>query len=39
LFLANISPDLQLHVLSQVHGARFVAVDTMDLWINTARSR
>lgn len=37
LFLANISPDLQLHVLSQMERPRFVGADTMDLWINTAR--
>ena len=37
VFLANISPDLQLHVLSQVESPKFVAADTMDLWINTAR--
>ncbi|MEI6970144.1 MAG: PfkB family carbohydrate kinase [bacterium] len=37
LFLANISPGLQLHVLSQAKKARFVAADTMDLWIKTDR--
>lgn len=37
LFLANIQPDLQLHVLKQVEKPRFVMADTMDLWINTAR--
>jgi sugar/nucleoside kinase (ribokinase family) len=37
LFLANISPALQRHVLSQMQAPRFVAADTMDLWINTAR--
>lgn len=35
-FLANISPELQLHVLSQAEHPLFVAVDTMDLWIQTA---
>jgi len=35
--LGNISPGLQLHVLSQAGGAEFVVADTMDLWINTAR--
>lgn len=39
LFLANIAPDLQLHVLSQVESPKFVAADTMDLWINVARER
>ena len=37
LFLANISPQLQLHVLDQVRKPKFVVMDTMDLWINTAR--
>jgi len=36
LFLANISPELQLHVLDQMRPPRFVVADTMDLWINTA---
>lgn len=34
LFLANIHPSLQLEVLEQT-SARFVALDTMNLWINT----
>ncbi|MEI7435900.1 MAG: PfkB family carbohydrate kinase [bacterium] len=37
LFLANISPDLQTHVLGEMTAPKFVAADTMDLWINTAR--
>ncbi|MDD5706407.1 MAG: PfkB family carbohydrate kinase [Kiritimatiellae bacterium] len=37
VLLGNISPELQLHVLEQARGARFVATDTMDLWINIAR--
>ena len=32
LFLANIHPALQLHVLEQA-GAKFVGLDTMDIWI------
>jgi sugar/nucleoside kinase (ribokinase family) len=39
LFLANISPDLQLHVLEQVRRPRFVLLDTMDLWIKNARQK
>lgn len=35
VFLANISPQLQLHVLAQVAGPKFVVADTMDLWIET----
>ena len=37
LFLANISPGLQMHVLDQVAKPRFVVLDTMDLWINVAK--
>jgi len=37
LFLGNISPELQLHVLEQIEKPRFVLLDTMDLWINVAR--
>jgi sugar/nucleoside kinase (ribokinase family) len=37
LFLANIQPDLQREVREQCTGARFVALDSMDLWINIAR--
>ena len=37
VFLANISPQLQMHVLGQVERARFVVADTMDLWIETQR--
>jgi sugar/nucleoside kinase (ribokinase family) len=37
LFLANIQPDLQHGVREQCAGARFVAMDSMNLWIETAR--
>ena len=37
VFLANISPQLQMHVLSQVSKPKFVVADTMDLWINIAK--
>ena len=37
LFLANIVPDLQNEVRGQCQQARFVAMDSMDLWINIAR--
>lgn len=36
LFLANIHPSLQSHVLDQAHGAKFVAMDTMNFWIGGA---
>jgi sugar/nucleoside kinase (ribokinase family) len=37
LFLANIQPDLQRQVRAQCPGARFCALDSMNLWIDTAR--
>jgi sugar/nucleoside kinase (ribokinase family) len=37
LFLANIQPDLQREVRAQMPDARFVALDSMNLWIDTAR--
>src|SRR5947209_11957133 len=37
LFLANIQPELQLGVLDQCTSPRFVAMDSMNLWIEIAR--
>jgi sugar/nucleoside kinase (ribokinase family) len=37
LFLANIQPDLQRQVRAQCTDARFCALDSMNLWIDTAR--
>ncbi len=37
LFLANIQPDLQREVRAQMPHARFVALDSMNLWIEAAR--
>jgi sugar/nucleoside kinase (ribokinase family) len=37
LFLANIQPDLQQEVRRQLPHARFVALDSMNLWIDVAR--
>ncbi|MGO9959964.1 MAG: PfkB family carbohydrate kinase [Solirubrobacteraceae bacterium] len=37
LFLANIQPGLQLQVREQCEQARFVALDSMNLWIEIAR--
>ena len=38
VFLANIHPGLQLRVLEQVKSPRLTLCDTMNLWINLARS-
>src|ERR1035437_8834946 len=37
LFLANIQPELQHDVRAQLPDARFVALDSMNLWIDIAR--
>jgi sugar/nucleoside kinase (ribokinase family) len=37
LFLANIQPQLQIQVRAQLPHARFVALDSMNLWIDIAR--
>src|SRR5438094_824688 len=36
VLLANIAPSLQIHVLNQMQRPKFVAADTMDLWLNIA---
>jgi len=35
LFLANIDPELQWDVLEQVRGAKMIAADTMNYWIDS----
>lgn len=37
LFLANIQPDIQRQVREQCPDARLAALDSMNLWIDTAR--
>ncbi len=37
LFLGNIQPDLQRQVREEADGAKFVALDSMNLWIETAK--
>jgi sugar/nucleoside kinase (ribokinase family) len=39
LFLANIQPDLQSEVRAQLPQARFVALDSMNLWIDIAKDQ
>src|SRR5580765_5727912 len=36
VLLASIAPSLQSHVLNQMQRPKFVAADTMDLWLNIA---
>jgi len=37
LFLGNIQPDLQRQVRAEAAGAKFAGLDSMNLWIDTAR--
>ncbi|MCK5218840.1 sugar kinase [bacterium] len=39
VFLANIDPELQARVLTQVHQPRFVLLDTMNHWIAHQRDK
>ena len=39
VFLGNIHPDLQHDVLDQVRKPKFVAMDTMNFWINNPETR
>lgn len=39
LFLANIQPELQMEVLQAAPRARLTVLDTMELWIVTAREQ
>lgn len=38
VFLANMHPGVQHHLLTQFSGQRMAVADTMDLWIETART-
>ena len=37
VLLGNMHPKLQIHVLDQVQNPRFIAADTMDIWVKTAQ--
>lgn len=39
VFLGNITPDLQIDVLSQMAKPKFIALDTMNFWIEGAKER
>ncbi len=38
IFLANIDPDIQRHLLEGMDSPQIVAVDSMNYWINTKRA-
>ncbi len=37
IFLANIDPDIQRHLLNHMHKPKLVGLDSMNYWINTKR--
>ena len=39
VFLANIDPQLQLHVLDQMEKPKFVGADTMNFWISSKKEK
>jgi sugar/nucleoside kinase (ribokinase family) len=38
IFLGNINPDLQEDILNQVEKPKLIAMDTINLWINTKKA-
>jgi len=37
IFLANVDPDIQEHLLAKMHSPELVGLDSMNYWINTKR--
>lgn len=37
IFLANVDPDIQAHLLRKMHSPKLVGLDSMNYWINTKR--
>lgn len=37
VFLANIDPEIQMHLLKSMHSPRLVGLDSMNYWINNKR--
>jgi sugar/nucleoside kinase (ribokinase family) len=37
IFLANVDPDIQKHLLAKMHSPRLVGLDSMNYWIDTKR--
>jgi len=38
VFLANVDPDIQRHLLTHMHSPKLVALDSMNYWINNKRN-
>jgi len=39
IFLANVDPDIQEHLLVKMHSPKLVGLDSMNYWINTKRKK
>jgi len=37
IFLANVDPDIQKHLLAKMHCPKLVGLDSMNYWVNTKR--
>lgn len=37
VFLANVDPDIQRHLLGHMHSPKLIALDSMNYWINNKR--
>ncbi len=37
IFLANVDPDIQEHLLTRMHSPKLIGLDSMNYWINTKR--
>jgi sugar/nucleoside kinase (ribokinase family) len=37
IFLANVDPDIQKHLLAKMHSPKLVGLDSMNYWIDTKR--
>jgi sugar/nucleoside kinase (ribokinase family) len=37
IFLANVDPEIQMHLLKSMHKPHFVGLDSMNYWINNKR--
>ena len=39
IFLANVDPEIQEHLLAKMHSPKLVGLDSMNYWINTKRKQ
>lgn len=38
IFLANVDPDIQRHLLERMHAPKLIGLDSMNFWINNKRN-